>query len=219
MGQIGEKCIQVFGEELSYLKDPKFKEFVIRCYDAVVPESFFERPASNSGKYHPELSSGPGGLVRHTKYAVWWAIQLERALDTTDGKGEGDHRDIVVASLILHDGLKDGDPFKAGQPERQGFPGGKLICGVHGIDMAEAIWTRVLKYKLEWPEQTLIMCAIAGHMGVWTIGERYRPNNVPNGLARKIAQIVHICDMCAAQKVEVALRGIGAQMRAEAQPA
>ncbi len=212
MGAMADKCVKVFADELGYIQDPKIKEFVIRCYDILAPETFFERPASLTGKYDPELSSGFGGLVRHTKYAVWWVIRLERALDT-NGTGDGEYRDTVVAALILHDLLKDGDPMKAHLPERQGKQSHKLITGVHGIDMAQAIWERVLKGNVEWPEQLLIMHCIAAHMGVWTIGEEYKPNNIKDPLARKLAQIVQTADYCAAQKVEEALAHIGSQCK------
>lgn len=205
----GQRCTEVFATELGYLKEHRYVDFVTRCFDELCPDHFFTQPASLTRKYHPALAVGDGGVVRHTKYAVWWGVQLARALDG-DGRNDGEHRDVIVSALLLHDVLKGGDPSKRKLPERQGPGGHSYLTGIHGVDMAEAIYTRVLKEKIEWPEQLLIMAAIAGHMGIWTGPEQYRPNNIQGSMARRITQIVHIADFCAAQKADEAMARIGA---------
>ena len=42
----------------------------------LLPNYFFEVPASSTGKYHPEFALGDGGLIRHTKVAVRIAYEL-----------------------------------------------------------------------------------------------------------------------------------------------
>ena len=67
----------------------------------------FSIPASSTGKYHPEFSLGDRGLVRHVKAAVKIAKDL---LDNPciGGKYTSDERDLMIMTLILHDGLKSG---------------------------------------------------------------------------------------------------------------
>ena len=36
----------------------------------MIPDYFYEIPASSTGKYHPDFSLGEGGLVRHVKVAM-----------------------------------------------------------------------------------------------------------------------------------------------------
>ena len=66
---------EVFKKELSYIKNHKFLND-IKVIISLLPDYFFEVPASSTGKYHPSFSLGDGGLVRHTKVAVRIAVEL-----------------------------------------------------------------------------------------------------------------------------------------------
>ena len=66
---------EVFKTEINYIKNPEYQrnaEILIE----LLPDYFFEVPASSTGKYHPKFASGDGGLVRHTKAAVRIAYEL-----------------------------------------------------------------------------------------------------------------------------------------------
>ena len=65
----------VFKTELNYIKDSEIREKAIKAIN-LLPDYFFEVPASSTGKYHPTFSQGEGGLVRHTKAAVNIANEL-----------------------------------------------------------------------------------------------------------------------------------------------
>ena len=73
----------------------------------MLPDYFYEIPASSTGKYHPDFSLGEGGLVRHVKVAVRLAKEL---LDNPciGDKYTNNEKDIMIFTLILHDGLKSG---------------------------------------------------------------------------------------------------------------
>ena len=58
-----------FTKEIGYIKNPKYKENIEILID-LLPDYFFEVPASSTGKYHPSYALGDGGLVRHVKAAV-----------------------------------------------------------------------------------------------------------------------------------------------------
>ena len=80
-------------------------KFATYCVNNL-PDYFFTVPASSSGKYHPSYALGDGGLVRHTKAAVSIAHELFN-LEMFPFTNE--EQDLIIVSLILHDGLKQGD--------------------------------------------------------------------------------------------------------------
>jgi hypothetical protein len=202
MGLQADKAAVVFREELGWIRNPVIRQFVLDVFDAFGHDWFWDRPCSLTGKYHPQISQGKGGLIRHVKYACYWGWRLCRALLGNGKKDDpGEHSDIIIAALILHDLMKDGDPQLASKQERMGHGGKSLITGCHGVDLANAVWNRMLGQKGT-PDQILILYGIAGHMGVWTLPEQYRPYNVKGDLAQKVAQIVHLADYCAAQQAD-----------------
>lgn len=189
---------------------PHITQFVLECFEELAPASFFHRPASRSGRYHPPISQGEGGLVRHTRLAAWWGSRNSRQFG--NGNDVGPHHDVIVAALILHDVMKDGDPLRDEERGIKRNPDGSLnlndqntsewnrtICGCHGVDMARAIWERVCKQKMT-DEQKLITTGIAAHMGPWTTPEQYQPARIEEALPRHIAYVVAQSDYCAAQK-------------------
>ena len=97
---------EVFERELNYIKDKRIRSSCITILD-MLPDYFYEIPASSTGKYHPSFSLGAGGLVRHVKVAVRIAKEL---LDNPciGDKYTDNEKDIMIFTLILHDGLKSG---------------------------------------------------------------------------------------------------------------
>ena len=97
---------EVFTRELKYIKDERIRKSCETILD-LLPDYFYEIPASSTGKYHPSFSLGNGGLVRHVKVAVRIAKELldNPCIGDKYTKGE---KDIIIFTLILHDGLKSG---------------------------------------------------------------------------------------------------------------
>ena len=60
---------EVFKKEINYVKDENLRSD-LKILIELLPDYFFEVPASSTGKYHPDFALGDGGLVRHTKAAV-----------------------------------------------------------------------------------------------------------------------------------------------------
>ena len=96
---------EVFKRELNYIKDARIRESCMIILD-MLPDYFYEIPASSTGKYHPEFSLGDKGLVRHTKAAVRIAIELFN--DSALNNFNSHEKDLIIFALTIHDGLKCG---------------------------------------------------------------------------------------------------------------
>lgn len=216
-----------FGGELGLIANPSLRQLVIDSTAQFCAPYFWERPAAKGNRFHPEVSCGDGGLVRHVKYACWCAMELMRAWDqypegTTSNNMNGArtrNQDVIIAALILHDMMKEGDPFLAHLPERQGKEGSKLIGGCHGIDMASAMYFRLFKGQVQSREHWSILYAIAGHMGVWTADPAFIPQNIADPEYRHIALLTAGADYFSSRKADAQMRELLAyQVVATSQP-
>ncbi|MFH1682460.1 MAG: HD domain-containing protein [Candidatus Woesearchaeota archaeon] len=84
------------------IEDKSIRKFVITCL-GMTPAYFWKIPASSTGKYHPEISLGEGGLVRHTIKAVEYGTALCERNSIV-----GEDKDKILAALFLHDACKAG---------------------------------------------------------------------------------------------------------------
>ena len=91
-----------FEKELLLIKNPIIKEIAEEGI-ALLPDYFYHVPASSTGKYHPNYALGDGGLYRHVRAAVGIAVDLFRIYNFAS-----DEQDLIIVSLILHDGWKQG---------------------------------------------------------------------------------------------------------------
>lgn len=180
---------EIFSEELNLIKDKTLADNVRLFLDEVVPEYFFQIPASSSGKYHPWYSLGYGGLVRHTKAAVKIAADLlgleqNLAMDA----------DAIIAALILH------DTFKQGREES-----GHTI-GNHPREAAMALtdWA-IQSLPVEQHSMFSKICSlIVSHMGEWNT--YHRKDTDPPTICylpkpqTEEEKFVHMCDYLASRK-------------------
>ena len=67
--------VKCFEDEIKLLKIKKVKDACSKMIE-LLPDYFFEVPASSTGKYHPEYALGDGGLLRHSKAAARIAYEL-----------------------------------------------------------------------------------------------------------------------------------------------
>ena len=89
--------------EVSIITESAFKKLI-----NLLPDYFFEIPASSTGKYHPKFSTTNHGLLKHTKVAVRIAYELFNIEDRfTD-----EYKDLIIMALVLHDGCKLGIIYK-----------------------------------------------------------------------------------------------------------
>ncbi len=137
----------------------------------IIPAYFWEVPASSSGKYHPKFAIVKGGLLNHTKAAVYFGYEASRALELSVTE-----RDIVIAALILHDGFK------------YGVDGGRHTIKEHD-EIAAAEFAKGEDFKAGSAREQIIE-AIKRHMGQWG---RFKPRT-------ELEKTVHLCDYFASRK-------------------
>ena len=187
------KAETIFQKELSLIHDKTIRDFVTTCFDKLCPDYFWTCPCSTTGKYHPQVSLGVGGLVRHTKLAVWWGIELLKALGEEPGlKSIPPNQlfDEVIATLLLHDMIKNGKGLNA-----QGYPFEKGVTGTHGVTLAK----RILDLDINTGIYNRILAGVALHMGIWTT----LPYAVTVGFGiEAFANLIHLADYCASRKVD-----------------
>jgi hypothetical protein len=196
------KAETIFQKELNLIHDKTIKNFVITCFDKLCPDYFWTCPCSTTGKYHPQISLGVGGLVRHTKLAVWWGIELLKALGNSPGLqgivSQDQLPDEVTATLLLHDMLKNGKGLGS-----DGRPLDRGVTGTHGVTLANKIFEDYIDVPaLNSDSFDRIYKGIAGHMGVWTTDDRYKPNNMVRPMIQAFAQLIHLADYAASRKVD-----------------
>lgn len=96
--------LESFETELNFIVNPQIRLFAERAI-GILPDYFWTVPASSSGKYHPVFATGVGGLLKHTKAAARIAVELFR---TGLWELTGDEKDLILVSLMIHDGFKLG---------------------------------------------------------------------------------------------------------------
>lgn len=171
--------IDFFKNELSLIKDENLRE-IVRSYMAEnTPDYFWTDGASASGKYHPQFSQGEGGLVRHTKAVVMFAVELLRM--NTYAYMREEYKDYVIAACILHDTIKYGMGEEIDKDEYKN----------HARNAATAFKS--------WCEDTfgysvseILLNAIISHMGQWSTDKNDRPFS-------PVDRCVHLADYMASR--------------------
>lgn len=174
--------LDFFAGELPLVQTKNIKEFLCSCIRDL-PDYFFNVAASSSGKYHPEYALGDGGLLRHTRAAVWIAnelFSLEMFPFSTEEK------DLILTALVLHDGLKHGN--------REGH-----TVFEHPLLAAEFVKKQNAESDLlnNYQLQILQGC-ISSHMGQFNTS-RYSKTQLPKPNT-KHQKFVHLCDYLASRK-------------------
>ena len=176
----------MFARELKYIKNDDMRKSVQVVLNNL-PDYFKVVAASSTGKYHPQFSLGEGGLIRHTKVAVKMAyelLQLEQY-----NKFEDWQRDIIYASLIVHDGLK------------HGYTMSQYTDAKHPLYMHNFIEDLYKEGKLSCREDDMKIWseAVASHMGQWNTDYRTNLEILPKPIT-DLEQFVHMCDYLASRK-------------------
>ena len=175
---------EMFLDELSYIKEEKRSEALLNIIN-LLPDYWFSEPASSTGKYHPEYALGDGGLLRHSKAAM--RIGFELLNDPCIGdKYTTKEKDLMLMSLLVHDGLK------------LGLPKEKYTRFDHPILMANYIIENHEKIGLEKQDAEFMADVIKTHMGPWTTD--YNGNEVLEKPKNKYQNFVHMCDFLASRK-------------------
>ena len=173
--------IELFKREINYIKDENIRKSA-EVMVSLLPDYFFHIPASSTGKYHPEYTLGDGGLLRHVKVAVKMAIELFGIY-----KFDDETKDLIVMSLIIHDGLK------------KGIPEARYTKFDHPILIGKYLEENRDKLFLSSEQIERIVKMTNSHMGKWNTNE-FEPGiilPVPKTVEEKF---VHMCDYLASRK-------------------
>ena len=177
--------VDKFKKEISYIKNQDFKDDI--CYLINnLPDYFFEVPASSTGKYHPKYTTGEGGLLRHTKAAVRIAYELLNNPLIGD-KYTLDEKDLMIMSLIIHDGLKSGKEKS------------KYTKLEHPLLAANFIRENENNLKMSHKSMEFMCEIISSHMGIWN--KDFDGNEILPIPKNKYQNFVHMCDYLASRKV------------------
>ena len=176
--------VEVFNKEYSYIKDPKLVKDV-KYLVSMLPDYFFEVPASSTGKYHPKYALGEGGLVRHTKSAVRMAYELLNN-PIIGGKYTLHEKDLMIIALILHDGLKSGKEKS------------QYTKVEHPLLASEFIKDNMDQLEMNDEDIEFICEVIESHMGAWN--KDFDGNEVLPIPRTKYQSFVHMCDYLASRK-------------------
>lgn len=190
------KVEKVFEHELAMIRNQEIRDFVIKCFDELCPDYFWTIPCSTSGKYHPQVSLGEGGLIRHVKLAIWWGLELMKAMPV-NLENIPTLKDEIIATLLLHDLIKNGKGLDLnGRPLESG------VTGTHGVILARKIEIIPELYLDNDEALCRITTGITCHMGIWTTNSLCKPDAVIDPTLRAFARLIHLADYCASRKVD-----------------
>lgn len=101
-----EEARKLFQPWFDQIDDEHLKQLAERSWQKL-PEYFFIKPASSTGKYHPRFANRDGGLVYHTLYALEvWAYLYSGFEDDIHFRYA---YQCGIIAVLFHDALKYGD--------------------------------------------------------------------------------------------------------------
>ena len=175
---------EMFLDELELISDESLSESLLKIIE-MLPDYWFHEAASSTGKYHPEYALGEGGLLRHSKAAM--RIGYELLNDPCIGDKYTSHeKDLMLMSLLVHDGLK------------LGMPKEKYTRFDHPILMGKFILDNYKEIGISKEDAEFMDNVIKTHMGPWTTD--YDGNEVLEKPKNKYQNFVHMCDFLASRK-------------------
>ena len=177
--------IDYFKVELNYIKDKRIQD-ACKYMINLLPDYFFEIPASSTGKYHPEFASSKNGLVKHTKVAVRFAYELFN-IENINSKYTSVEKDLIIMALLIHDGLKSGIVKET------------YTKFDHPILIANLVIDNKEHLNLTDEEIDKLTGMLKCHMGGWNTNN-YSDVVLPKP-KNKLENFVHMCDFLASRKV------------------
>ena len=173
------KC-EIFNQELELISDKRLKDNAIIILNNL-PDYFYTIQAASTGKYHPKYALGDKGLVRHTKAAVSIAHSLFDIYKFDDHT-----KDIIIISLLVHDGLK------------HGFIYDKYSKFEHPILIKELLNNIKKDLTLKDSEIEEISNNVSSHMGKFNTND-YSDVILP--IPKTVTEkFIHMCDFLASRK-------------------
>lgn len=177
--------LSYFTKEIDYIKDEKRKED-LKYLINLLPDYFFDIPASSTGKYHPTFAKTKHGLLKHTKLAVRFAYEL-LCNNTIGCKFTDTEKDLIIMALVLHDGLKKGDPEE------------KYTRIDHPLLISNLIMSHAKELSLDIDDTRKMCSMIESHMGEWNYDYLTKKEVLPKP-KNELERFVHMCDYLASRK-------------------
>lgn len=177
---------KMFLDEVSKINDAKLKK-AAKALVKDMPEYFWVKPASSSGKYHPACDLGEGGTVRHSIMVSRVAVDLvvsEMFVRETDI-----HTDMARFAGLFHDSMKYGNPEE------------NLTHTVfeHPRLAADFVRTHLEAAKVDELQINMICDAIYTHMGKWCV-DKYGKGAALSKPRTDFEKMIHIADYMASRK-------------------
>lgn len=176
--------VDTFKKEYQYIQSQKYKENIQKIIN-ILPDYFFEVPASSTGKYHPAFSLGEGGLVRHTKAACRIAYELFNN-QSISSQFKQEEKDLMICGLLVHDGLK------------HGLVKSEYVVADHPLQISNYIKENKQLLTLTENEIKFLCNVIESHMGEWN--KDYKGNEILPVPINKYQKFVHMCDYLSSKK-------------------
>lgn len=202
------KTSELYQKEIAFLRNKTLQQIISEVMN-MAPKCIQTIPASSTGKYHPNISLGEGGLVRHTKSAVGIARSLTKSnlfkdlvfstnlgIETTKTENEllPILEDVVIAALIIHDSMKPDNTPKHYTVFEHPLLAAKLFKEI----ATKYISNENIEYmKIVIP---LIYHCVASHMGKWNKNPRNFNSLVLPEPKNGCEQIVHLCDFIVSRR-------------------
>lgn len=172
-----ENRSNLFENELNLIQNDKIRDFAEEVI-AGADEYFFHVAASSSGKYHPTLSLGEGGLVRHTRLVVFFADCMAKSFMMSEKDN-----DLIILAALAHDIKKQGNG-NTHHTEKK-----------HPIFAAEYLGEVYEKHPyLSKEDLEKVQKAVMSHMGQWGVNDGLpAPED-------EFAKCLQAADYCASRK-------------------
>lgn len=171
---------EVFKKELESIKDENIRESAKMMLE-LLPDYFYRIEASSTGKYHPKFALGDGGLVRHVKVAVKFALELFNIY-----KFDSETKDLIIMAILIHDGLKKGREES------------RYTLHEHPLLIGDYLRENEDKLKLSKEQLERVVKMDASHMGKWNTNQ-YSEYVLP--LPTTVEEkFVHMCDFLSSKK-------------------
>lgn len=178
------KKVEKFRTEINYIRDTSIRKD-LRKLISLLPDYFFEIPATSSGKYHPEFASGEGGLVKHTKVVVRIGYELLNN-NITGARFSARDKDLIIMALVLHDGLK------------RGITNTNYTKFDHSLLVSKFILENKNKLSLDVDDIRNVCSMIESHMGEWNVDPCSGKEVLPKPRT-EMQRFVHMCDYLASR--------------------
>lgn len=150
---VDEEYVKRMLPEVELIKDDKIREGTIRVLVEVSPPSFWIKPTSSTGKYHPKDERGEYGNLLHTKRVSIMFRNLARVDVEMDLLSEYEY-DCGQSAALLHDLYKYSWPSDNNQ---------------HTVDDHDVIASEVARYIGDLPPEVYL--TIHAHMSEWGSGK------------------------------------------------